>query len=154
MTTDIAPTPAAKPTDEQMLQAHGAVPRKHCCSSRLRGAVAAEKAAIALRTQLIGDAVHEMGIPNRIILQACSSLTPMKVNATCAGTRNSVTPAGDTLARMARRHHYSHWPLSWTSARGRASGRLSDWFTGEDAESQPRSDPTGRKPGLLFRGLK
>lgn len=80
MTTDIAPTPAAKPTDEQMLQAHALYLAKiEAAAVAYEEAVAAEKAAIALRTQLIGNAVHEMGIPNRIILQACSSLTPMKV---------------------------------------------------------------------------
>lgn len=80
MTTDIAPTPAAKPTDEQMLQAHARhLANIEAAAVAYEDAVAAEKAAITLRTQLIGDAVHEMGIPNRIILQACSSLTPMKV---------------------------------------------------------------------------
>ena len=80
MTTDITPTPAAKPTDEQMLQAHALYLAKiEAAAVAYEEAVAAENAAIALRTQLIGDAVHEMSIPNRHILQASCSLTPMKV---------------------------------------------------------------------------
>ena len=40
-------------------------------------------------------------------------------------------------------------------ARGRASGRLSDWFTGEDAESRCREAiQQAENLGLLFRGLK
>ena len=49
MTTDITPTPAAKPTDEQMLQAHARhLANIEAAAVAYEDAVAAEKAAIAI----------------------------------------------------------------------------------------------------------
>lgn len=66
-----------------------------------------------------------------------------------------MTPAGDTLARMARSIITVTGHSAGRPARGRASGRLSDWFTGEDAESRCREAiQQAENLGLLFRGLK
>ena len=80
MTERLTMTSVAKQNDEDLMRKHSNLLSKiEIAAVEYEEAVEAEKAAIALRTKLIGDAVHERGIPNRIILQACPSLTPMKV---------------------------------------------------------------------------
>lgn len=69
-----------------------------------------------------------------------------------------MTPTSDTLARMGRHSIIAitgHTAGRPGSSSRRASGRRSDWFTGDDGETRCREAiQQAERLGLLFRGIK